>query len=291
MENYVFLVFTLSMCLGVCKNLISKYAKIEFSGLRHTMDASIVTSLVAIVISLFQGIDSSVFLDLRFMIMSLLYGICTMSAQTFYIKASKDGPVSVCSLLYAFCFLLPTIFMALYFGETLSIIWVIGIIMTLLSAFLVVYRKDNTKSSSKSYIPYIIVAMISAGCVGLLQKFYAFYYNNSHFTEYIFMSFVFMLILAFIMRIFSKRESCKEGFNQKRFVISMLILGISNVVASKLNLFLSGVMPAKFFFPAINGGTIMLSALMSVVLFKEKLTIKGILGIMIGVSAIVLMGI
>lgn len=290
MEKYLYLIFTVSMCLGVCKNLISKYAKTEFSGLRHNMDAAMVTAVVAIVISLFQGIDFSVFYDTRFMVMAFLYGLCTMGSQTFYIKAVKEGPVSVCSLLYAFCFLLPTIFMALYFNENINFLWILGIAMTIVSAFLVVYRKDAEKSNSKGYIIYIIFAMASAGCVGLLQKFYAYFYNNKNFTEYIFMSFVFMLFIAFIIHMFSKKEVVSAEFNKKRFMLSMVVLGLSNVVASKLNLYLSGVMSAKFFFPAINGGTIMLSALMSVLLFKEKLTYKSVTGIAIGIFAIILMG-
>ena len=187
-----YLIFSFSLILGVSKNLLPKLSKDKFSVMQNIMTANIITSLTALLIFGIQGLDFSFLCSWKIVLMSALYGIFTLGSQTLYIKAVKDGPVSICSMVYAFCFLIPTIIMAIYFKEKISLVWLIGIALIIVSVVLVAFKGEKAKSSSKKYLIYLFGAMFSAGTVGLLQKFFGFMYGTDYFNEYLFLSFFFM---------------------------------------------------------------------------------------------------
>lgn len=54
-----------------------------------------------------------------------------------------------------------------------------------------------------------------------------------------------------------------------------------------INLKLSGVLPSQLFFPLVNGSTIILSSVMSVVVFKEHLSKKQAVGLIGGITSLV----
>jgi multidrug transporter EmrE-like cation transporter len=54
-----------------------------------------------------------------------------------------------------------------------------------------------------------------------------------------------------------------------------------------LNLRLSGLLPSQLFFPVINGSAIILSSLASIVIFKERLNKKQIIGLCGGILSLV----
>ena len=51
-----------------------------------------------------------------------------------------------------------------------------------------------------------------------------------------------------------------------------LVCGVCTFAMNFINLKLSGLLPSQLFFPLVNGSAIVLSAIMSVVLFRERLT-------------------
>ena len=68
----------------------------------------------------------------------------------------------------------------------------------------------------------------------------------------------------------------------------MIVCGICAAANNKMNLYLSGVMSSAVFFPIVNGGGMILSAITSLFLFKEKFTAEKWIGISLGIVAVVL---
>ena len=60
---------------------------------------------------------------------------------------------------------------------------------------------------------------------------------------------------------------------------------------TKVNIYLSSSIDAVVFFPSFNGGVIFLSAVLSVLLLKEKLKPKTAIGIILGIAGICIIGI
>ena len=82
----------------------------------------------------------------------------------------------------------------------------------------------------------------------------------------------------------------KTMWLDKKSLIITLFLGLVLGYHNKFCTYLSGVLPSALYFPIINGGVIVLVAVASVVLFKEKLSVKQIIGLILGVVCIMLVG-
>ena len=70
-------------------------------------------------------------------------------------------------------------------------------------------------------------------------------------------------------------------------LLLMAVVGICVAVNNKLNLFLSGVMDSAVFFPLVNGGGLVLTALAAVLLFRERLSRKQWVGVLVGIVAVI----
>ena len=58
-------------------------------------------------------------------------------------------------------------------------------------------------------------------------------------------------------------------------------------IMNYINLKLSGVLPSQLFFPLINGSSIVLSSIMSVIIFKEKLSKRQTIGLIGGIVSLI----
>lgn len=292
MLNYI--LFGISLCLGVSKNLVSKAGKTEFASIDGMMSANIITGVTALIIFSVQGLNLSVAANPLFVLLALLYGGFTLGSQSLYIRAVKEGPVSVCSLIYAFCFLIPTIIMALYFHEEIKWSWIVGIVLMICSLVMIVFKGKVSGSSSKKYLIYVFMAMVCAGTVGMMQKCFGVIFGDIGYNEFLFLSFGFMALIALAAKLIAgKKHSEPEEPkpDRKRFWICGVALALSQVIANKLNMILAAALPAVFFFPVINGGTILLSSVLSGVFFKEKISASAWVGILIGIAAIALIAV
>ena len=64
--------------------------------------------------------------------------------------------------------------------------------------------------------------------------------------------------------------------------------GVLQAVNHKLNLYLSGVMDSAVFFPIVNGGGLVLTTLLAVTLFRERLDGRQWVGLILGIVSVVL---
>lgn len=285
----IYLLFSMALGLGVSKNVLPKIGGHTFSKISNIMTVNMVTATVGIIVFAMRGVDFSVAFDAKFVIMSALYGIATIGAQSLYIKAVEYGSVSVCSMIYAFGFLIPTVIMAIYLKEEISLLKVLGIAIIIAAVIMVTLSKRGGKIASKKYLLFIFLAMFSSGSIGLLQKMFVNIFGKSVFNEYLLCAFTFMLAFSVVLKFLFVSNKIDNFTSNKKNVIICVLLAVSSVFQNKLTLFLAAELPAIVFFPVYNGGTIILSSVFSYLFLKEKINLLGWIGVFCGVIAIVIM--
>ena len=95
------------------------------------------------------------------------------------------------------------------------------------------------------------------------------------------------IILSHRKNISDAADTLKKEVS-KALIALMVICGIFTAGIHKINLYLSGVMESVVFFPVVNGGSLMGTMIVSLLLFKEKLSLKKWGGIIIGIIAVIL---
>ena len=83
-------------------------------------------------------------------------------------------------------------------------------------------------------------------------------------------------------------KSISFSFKSTTFIMAV-VSGIFIALANQINLYLSGVMSSAIFFPVVNGGGLILTTIVAIAFFKEKLSKKQWVGLIIGVIAILLL--
>ena len=69
----------------------------------------------------------------------------------------------------------------------------------------------------------------------------------------------------------------------------MVVIGICTAVMHRMNTYLASVIDSAVFFPVVNGGNALLVIVASIVVFKEKLSIRQLIGVIVGLVAILML--
>ena len=145
------------------------------------------------------------------------------------------------------------------------------------------------------WVSFAIAAMLGSGINAIFQKTHQY----SDFAEELpfflvysmFFSTVFIAIASVIIR---DKETSKSRFSEKEALKKIwipLCLGVCVGTLNFINLELSGKLPSVIHFPVYNVGSMLLTSGISAIIYKDKPTKKQGIGFVIGIAAILVIGI
>lgn len=213
-------------------------------------------------------------------ICGIMYAISKTLIMTGYEKTS----VAFMSLCHASGMILPCVLGHFLWSEKLSLVSVIGIIMAICSIVLLKDCKGETKKYELVGIIIGIIIFLTSGTVMVMQKMMSIYFKEQSASAYNYYSFV---VAFLILIIFSKPHT--EIKSRTKSVYPFAIgSALSLCIVSMVMTLLAGKVPSVVLFPLFNGLGIILVCFGSIFLFKEKMTAKKLIGIIIGVLGLCL---
>ena len=225
-------------------------------------------------------------------ILGVLYGLATIVQGVFMMLAFLVGPVSFTVVIVNFSTVLTAVSGAIFWGESIKFLQIIGIGLCLASFLLAIEKKDDEKKVSWKWMVYSSLAMLATATLGLLQKIHQNSIYKEELDGFLFVAFAFLTITSLIAALFlSKKEKVpfipkvKEKKILYAITVNMVVAGIFIAIVHKLNLYLAGVIDSAIFFPIVNGGNLILSILLARILFKEKLTRRQWIGVFVGIAS------
>ncbi len=297
MLNYVLLV--LSMITASGKALFGKAVGKGTKTLNDSLKQNFQAFAVAFVCSLFFiiGKFDRLFCVSPFtLILSLVFALSVALTQITQSKAMALGASSVVSLIYSFGFVLPIVFALIAWGEEVSTWQWIGLGFLVVSLVLIVYKKGEKTKRNLVWFILAIVAMIGSGTNAILQKIHQ---RSPHFGELevflVYATFFSMLFtfIAFIITMRKKTEEQIEAEKQTSLLkklIGPIGLGVCVCALNFINLYLAGKLPSVIQFPIYNVGNLLLTTIISAIIYKDKTTILQKIGLCVGVVAILVIG-
>ncbi len=223
------------------------------------------------------------------LLFAAIYGALLIFAQWFYTSALSSGNVALCSTVYSMGFILPTLSGAIFFSEPLSMLDILGILCAASAVVVSGMSKKSERTDKKTnYIFPLIVAMIASGGLGIVQKVQ----QHSEYAEqksiFLLIAFIIAAAVSFAFSLGTRKTEQTAG---KKHILFAACVGLFFGCCNLLNTSLAGMMDSAIFFPTLNIGTILLSMLLGVLLFKEKLRAKEISVLSLGAAAILLLNI
>ena len=291
MDTYILII--ISIIAALFYGITNKYAVKLLPQKQTSLFFSNTVSCFATIITLliWGGFETVSFFTV---LIALLYGLCSMLNVIFLLKAINIGSWAYTTVLVSLSTLIPSVSGWIFWGE--PVLWgqIVGVVLLVVSFFLSVNFDKNDKSKlSFNWLICVLISFVSVGLIGVLQKIHQTSLYAREDSELLIIAFAFSFITSSILLIVEhlknkriKENTCKEEKSiNKVYVIAIILLlsrGVFECVSNKLNLNLTALMDSAVLFPLLNGSNLVLTALLGVILFKEKLSLKQWIGMLIG---------
>ncbi len=229
-------------------------------------------------------------------LIGLLYGVSYATQLICDIKALRTGPMSFITLFVSFSMVLPAISGALFFGEKMEVSHFIGIALVLISFILFVKKDSEKKKYDKRWLIYSAICFVCNGAVSILQKIHGNSEYSEQINEFLIIAFFAIFVIMALFTVFSKKNDLRNLFERKEngkinfsLIALMVVIGVCTAVMHRMNTYLASVIDSAVFFPIVNGGNALLVIVASIVVFKEKLNARQLIGVVVGLVAILML--
>jgi len=203
---------------------------------------------------------------------------------------SKYG-ISVAQVANRMSVVVPITIAILYYGDNLTVFKVIGIILAIAAVYLVSHKEGGSKSSQKFWWLFPLIIFICSGIIdSSINYAQRNLLNDTDFDA--FLSTIFSTAFVFGAIVLLYQLLIKKETFETRAIPAGIILGVINFgtmycIIMALN---SNIIEASSLFPINNLSILTLSTIISVLVYKEKLSQKNWIGIGLSLAAIVILG-
>ena len=214
-------------------------------------------------------------------LLGLLFGVVTALSNLFKMLSLSNGPMNLTLLVTTSSMIIPTM-SGIFLGEAFSFAKLCIVLILIGFIYLAVSKSDDTKVSKKWFL-FCLLAFSFQGTIGILQKIHQSSIHKTEVSGFLCVAF----ICAIIFCVIKNKGFSREIQLDKSSVFIALICGGCTFGMNYINLKLSGALPSQLFFPLINGSAIVLSSLMSMIIFKEKLSKRQAVGLIGGIISLI----
>ena len=233
---------------------------------------------------------------------TVLFGLLNACALLLYnitlIKATSLGSYAIANLsLLSGGILIPLLESVLIFGGSLKGIQYFGIFL-MLAAFsflnadgLTKKKSEKASKTNRMFYVYCALLFLANGAYGAFFNAQQKILQEAERTEMIILTFLPSALMGLLLVLSKAKKAALSCFRQTRLsTLHLILCCISATVAINLLVYIMSLVDVAVLFTVENGGVLIMSALYATFLFKEKLTLPKIIGLIIAVVSMVLLG-
>lgn len=290
MKDYIFLIIIL--LLRVPQNFSSK----KTSGLVTNSQSYflygtysyILAGLIAFVMLLFDGMSG---FSLPAVGISALGAVSLAVSLFCSIEALKSGVMVLAAMAGSAGLLLPCIAGIFMFNEPMKPMQFIGIALLIFSGWLLIgYSKEQTGSFTPRTLLLLIGSMLSNGSVMLAQKMFSKYLPDTSVSIFSFLTFGLIgigMFIGLVPSLLSQSGRAKIAAVPKPVFLYGTISSIILLTINQLATLAGRNVPSAIIFPINDGGATIITAITAAIFFKEKLTVRSVCGLILGIGSLI----
>lgn len=212
----------------------------------------------------------------------ILFGVITSLSNVYKMLALTKGPMHLTLLFTTSSMIIPTL-SGVFFGESFSFLKLLAVLVLLAFLYLLFEKGESTRIGGKWFV-FCILAFLFQGTIGVLQKIHQSSAHKKESAGFLLVAFICAIVFGLVR---TKGRMDRSVLCGKLCGIG-IICGVCTFAMNYINLKLSGILPSQLFFPLINGSSIVLSSLLSVLAFKERLSSRQIIGFVGGMLSLII---
>lgn len=259
----------------------------RYSGGALTFSAA---SCVAALIVFLVTADGKLTFTWDFVGYSLAFAGSYCFALVFGLLAIKVGPLSLTSLLTSFSLLIPTFYGIVALNEQTSMLLYLGLALLLAALVLINFeKKGEEKKITLRWVVYILLGFVGNGMCSTVQKIQQINQAGLYKSEFMIVALGISIVAVGVIALVTERKQMVPAI--KKGAACFIPCGLANGIVNFLVIYLSapGRMAASVMFPVISGGGIVLTFLISLFVYKEKLSKWQLIGSGLGLISVVLL--
>ena len=270
---------------------------------KNLFSTLIVTSAFSALIAIFLFItnaNNGVTISLQTIIWGILFGAISITTLCCENMALQTGPMSYTVFFTSASMVIPTVGGILLWKEPLTISIAAGLFLFLLSFYLILIagKKENSKGN-KIWVVFSLVTWLLNGSSSLITKTHQTIMKGTQSSELMMIGFAVAALLSSVTMIFIKIYY-RTAYHTKpiqtlkfspAFFTFLLLTAIGSGGGNILSTMLAGKVAASILFPFLLGGLTVATTLYSILFEKEKISIWGKIGLLIGIIAIAVINI
>lgn len=287
-----YLYLFISLITGATKGLFGKKVSTLVTGTRGAAATNLLRMALCTLISillLVTGIEKvSLVPDGPAIFIGIAAGV-TLSAFTItWLLAVQKGAFVLISVAQMFGVVVTLICSTLEFGTQPTLLQYLGIAL-LMAAVLVMgsYSKKLKGSLTAIAIVLLILCGVSSGLYDFTLKLFTTYSTSSKSMLNLLTYLVSALILGGMVLLPQKGE--KVAIPWKKIVLPILLMSVCLFLNSYFKAFSTQYLPDAALYPIYQAGGLILSTLIGAVFFKERVTVRCVIGLVLAFAAILLL--
>jgi len=268
----VFSLITLVMRLGTDRGMSPL-------GLTTVVSMSSAVMVLAAVLVSRRPVNFTLFCSL----LAAAGGVCGITAFLFFTKAAQIGNYAFSVSVFQLSFLIPVVFSVIAWKEKIGPFRILGICLIILSLLLITSSSSGEKKpSSGKWLLFAVSSFFINGGNGICQSTAARF--GSDLLAYLLVTYLAGGILLFI---FSAGRKMLGG----RVFLFGTAGAACSLIGNFLTLKLLTTYPPAGVFPVTLTGPVIVSTIVSAIVFREKIRKAGYAGIFLGAAGIALLSI
>ncbi|UKN01745.1 DMT family transporter [Paracrocinitomix mangrovi] len=201
--------------------------------------------------------------------------------------AQKVG-ITISTIANKMSMLIPVVVAIIFYNESSSVLKIIGILLALVGVYLV-STSGSKLSFDKKYLWLIIIIFVGQGIADVIFNYSQKFYVEEHEAKLFISS---MFSGAFLVGFSMLAVKLIQG--KSKFHPRNILWGLMVAVPNFLTVYFfykaleSGILEASRIYPILNMGVIILSAVIGLLFFNEKLSPSNWFGVLVSLLAIAL---
>ena len=270
-----------------------KYFSTRFKGDERD-SGSVYSVMLGLIIALttWFSIGFSCKLSYITLILSVVNCIGLLVHNTFIVKAMSKGPYSLISIFCMAGGIIMPLFVTMFafFDIPLWYHFVGMGIMFVAFGLLCIGDGDTSISDKKKYFIYLVILFLANGLCAIGYSLEKRLEDSMYKQEMIVLVNLLSALVAMVMLLARKHRDTLVVFKQSGgFYLFMVLACVSLAVGNNLQVFSIVDVSESVAFTAKNGSSIVISAILSLILFKERIKLKKWIAIGIAVVSIFLL--
>lgn len=207
------------------------------------------------------------------------------------LEALKSGVMVLAALAGSAGLLLPCIAGIFMFDEPMTPLQFVGIALLIFSGWLLIgYSKEQTGSFTPRTMLLLIGSMLSNGSVMLAQKMFSKFLPDTSASVFSFFAFGLVgigMLAGLLPYLRNGEERTKLKEVPKTLFLYGTVSSIILLIINQLATIAGRNVPSAIMFPINDGGATIVTAVTAAIFFKEKLTVRSVFGLILGIASLI----